>query len=78
MSDTSTPAPSGWKVTGQTPSKQPTAAGVFADGINVTFLTGKGVVGTIWVPETVYNPDTVRTLIAQKVATLDAISDLNG
>jgi hypothetical protein len=78
MADNTTPAPSGWRVTGQTPAKQPTTAGTFENGINVTFITGKGVVGTIFVPETVYNPDNVRTLIAQKVAVLDAVSDLNG
>ncbi len=78
MVDNPTPAPSGWSVTGQTPAKQPTTAGTFESGVNVSFITGKGVVGTIFVPETVYTPDNVRTLIAQKVAVLDAVSSLSG
>ncbi len=72
------PELSGWKVTGQTPAKQPTNGGTFQDGINVTFITGKGVVGTIFVPETVYTPENVKALVAQKVAVLDAVSSLNG
>ncbi len=74
----SEPTMTGWRVTGQSPAKQPTTAGTFQDGINVTFITGKGVVGTIFVPETVYTPENVKALIAQKVAVLDQVSALNG
>ena len=78
MTDITAPVPSGWHVTGQTPAKQPGPAGTFESGINVTFVTGKGVVGSIFVPDNVYTPDNVRTAIALKVVALDAVSALEG
>lgn len=66
-----------WQVTGDTPDQyQFDAAGNPTVGHVVAFLTGNGGRGTVFVPEDHYNPDTVRTLIAAKAATVDQIGSL--
>lgn len=80
MSDT-TPVPSmngKWRVTSQAETSEPNGQGQFVKGITVAFTTGHGVQGTVFVPEAQYNTDTVRQLIAQKVAALDAVGGLTG
>lgn len=67
---------SGWSVESQIETTQIVGQGQVVQGMNVSFITGKGVRGTVFVPDTMYSPDTVRTMIAAKAAQLDAVADL--
>lgn len=79
MADSMVPQPqqSSWRVTSQTEQTQPNGLGQFVQGMMVAFITGNGVRGTVFVPDTQYNTDTVRQLISQKAAALDAVGSLS-
>jgi hypothetical protein len=74
-SDTQTPA---WRVTSQQESTQPGANGTYTKGVIVSFALVTGEQGSVFVPQTQYNPDNVRAMIAAKAATLAAVSALEG
>ena len=78
MAPSSTPAPGGWKVVGQSPRIQPDSTGRYVPGVEVQFVTGNGVSSSVWVPNTAYSVELVRELIASKVKSLDAVSGLSG
>ena len=77
--NTSQPQPTGWRVLGQAPSTQADQTGRFVRGMVVQFVTATGVNGEVFVPDSVYgNTDTVRQIIAQKAASIDAVANLGG
>ena len=68
----------GWQVTGQSPTTVPSPSGTVERGMNVTFRTSTGVLSTVFVPDSMYTPDNVKNIIAQKAAVLDQVSGLKG
>lgn len=79
MSQAANPVPtSGWSIVGQTPKTGQNSQGIYVPGIQISFVTGSGQPGNVWVPDTDYNLDTVRALVMAKVATIDAIQGLSG
>lgn len=73
------PQPTGWRVLGQAPSTQADQTGRFVRGMIIQFVTATGVNGEVFVPDSVYgNTDTVRQIIAQKAASIDAVANLGG
>lgn len=72
------PPPTTWKVVRQVEANKPGPTGRYQPGMTVTFTTGKGVTGSVWVAEAVYSKTTVRQLVAQKAAVLDAVQSLTG
>lgn len=71
------PAPT-WRVTGQVEQSQVNASGQLSPGVRVSFTTGAGHSGSIWVPNTAYSVETVRTMIANQAGILDAVGSLTG
>lgn len=71
-----TPAPAGWFVTGQTEDTQVTPDGRVEAGVKVLFRTAAGVDSSVFVPNSAYNAENVRTLIAARVATIEAVHAL--
>lgn len=64
-----------WKVTSQRQT-QSMIDGQFVPAMEVTFKTVSGVIGTVVVPVGHYSPDMVRQAIDQRVAQIDAVSNL--
>lgn len=77
MSDTATPAPA-WNVTAQVPATMPGPNGKFQKGVNISFVTTKGFAGEVFVPDTMYEVEQVRQIIAAQAAKLDAVGGLTG
>ena len=71
------PNGSGWKVTGQQEGVQVDATGHVVTGVTVSFLTGHGVTGTVFLPDAQYTPDNVRNAVQAKSAILDAVTGLS-
>lgn len=63
-------------VLSQRQSEDMTADSRFIDVITVTFETPLGHVGSIKVPVRDYEPQTVKDLITERVAVLDAVHQL--
>lgn len=72
------PNPASWHVISQVQEEQFDNAGNTTEGFVVTFRTGRGNVGSVFVPAVDYDPDTVRGLIAQRAAAMNAVSELTG
>lgn len=66
-----------WQVTGQTEQTQVSPAGAPVRGVQVFFTTGNGHQGSVFVPYTTYNTDTVRRLVGQAAANMDSIGQLS-
>lgn len=77
---TATGAPgTGWKITGQRQTQQLPAGGqAFVQGVEVTFSTQHGVVGSVFEPYATYSPDRVTADVSALAAQLDAVSGLTG
>jgi hypothetical protein len=74
-------APSGagtWQVTGQTETTQITPGGQPVRGVNVFYTTGLGHQGSVFVPYSTYNADTVRRAVGQAAAQMDEVGQLSG
>ena len=67
-----------WTVTGQSEQSIINDAGRAVNGVQVSFTTPAGDTGTVFVPNAAYSVDNVRAAIAAKVATMLAITALNG
>lgn len=68
-----------WTVTGDVPdSYDIDGAGNPVLGHRVSFITGNGHRGSVFVAEDHYNPGAVRTLINGKARTVDEVASLNG
>lgn len=73
-----TPPPGGWVVTGQFETMHAApGGGAVVTGYQVNFTTGHGASGSVFVPMSRYNRDTVLAMISAKVAELDAVSTLS-
>lgn len=65
-----------WKVVSQQPRTDVGANGQLEQGYTVTYLTGNGHTGTVFVPMARYNPDTVKAMIQEQANLLDAVGAL--
>lgn len=68
-------APS-WRVTGSTERTQVGPDGTPVAGLVVTYVTGAGGQGTVFVPKTGSSVDAIRAAVAQAAAQTDAINAL--
>lgn len=69
---------SGWTVTSQKQTKQlPAGAQNYVDGVEITFLTGHQVTGSVFVPYAQYTADNVTKAINDRAALLDSVSTLS-
>lgn len=66
----------GWKVTSQIEQSQPAPDGRITQGVRVSFLTGTGTAGSVFVPLALYTPANVRAMIAERAGALDAVAAL--
>jgi hypothetical protein len=65
-----------WKVGPQQQTTQLIPGGRFVRGVEISFVTGMGNSGTVFVPEDAYTPDAVRAEIQAKAEKMDAVSSL--
>lgn len=72
------PAPgTGWSITNQTATVGKVGDQV-TNGWSISYLTGRGHEGKIFVPLTQYTPDVVRGLITTAATNADTIGALTG
>lgn len=77
MSMASVPAPAvTWSITAQQYATQPGPAGQFVKGYLVSYVTGSGQQGQVFVPQTAYNPANVKELVSADAATMEAVAGL--
>lgn len=67
-----------WSVTAQQQQTAQDSTGNYVAGVKVTFVTGSGLSGSVFVPESQYNAETVRAMVAARVEAMAAIAALNG
>lgn len=71
--------PTTWQVTGDLPDQSEfDGAGNAVTGHRITFITGDGNRGSVFVDDDHYNADNVRTLIGAQAAKADEIRGLSG
>lgn len=64
-------------ITGQSQTKaQVLGSTMYQDGVNITFLTGYGVTGSVFVPNNQYTAENVKAAVIAKVAVADSVSEL--
>ena len=73
---TPTPTPTPASVTGQIEQTQVGANGTLVQGMTITFTTGTGTTGSVFVPLAQYNAATVKAMIAAQAAKIDAVAAL--
>jgi hypothetical protein len=66
-----------WEVTSQYSGTDVSVPGKIEQGYYITFRTGNGHDGTIFVPRSKYDPGTVKSAIASEAALLDAVGNLS-
>ena len=71
-------SPLTWTVVQQTQQSQRQPNGTFANGWTVTFQTGKGTQGSVFIPDNQYTPENVYQAIAAKVAIMAGVANLSG
>lgn len=68
-----------WTVSSQRQSTEPDASGNLTPGYNISFTTKAGQSGSIFVPMAIYgNLDTVKQMISDHAAQVDAVKNLTG
>lgn len=68
-----------WQVTGDTPDQYDfNSAGNPVIGHQITFLTGDGNRGSVFVPQDHYNARYVRTVVHAEAAKVDEINAMTG
>lgn len=65
----------GWEIVSQDP-RSLRMGDTLIDAVKVTYRTGNGVVDSVTVPRTAYNPANVRDLIRKQIASHDAVANL--
>ena len=65
-----------WRVVSQIETTQPDASGRFVQGVLVSFQTESGVVGSVFVPASQYNVETVKRLITEKAFLIESVQKL--
>jgi hypothetical protein len=68
---------SGWTVTSSSPNTNVDTSGRVIKGYTVSFRTGAGHDGTVFVPESQYQPSIVRTMVRTQAAIVDEIAALS-
>lgn len=66
-------APNGGEVTSQTPTVETAPDGQLVRGVRITFRTGKGAMGSVFVPDAMYTPDNVIATIRDAANRLDQV-----
>lgn len=67
-----------WQITSQLEQTGQDANGRYVEGVKVSFTTAAGLMGSVFVPNTLYNAASVRQLVAQRVAQMSEVHGLNG
>jgi hypothetical protein len=75
MANTDTPA---WTVIGQQPDVGPNDAGIFVQGMTVTYRTRSGAVGKVFVPQAQFTADQVREIVNTAAGHSEAVANLQG
>jgi hypothetical protein len=71
--------PDGWRVTGQAPNQTDVSAdGTVVEGTRVYFQMNSGTQGSVFVPQTSYNAESVKQRIIEAVSHLHAVNNLTG
>jgi len=65
-----------WKVVGVNPSVDVSSGGQPVKGNQITFQTGLGHRGTVFVPDTTPVPDGVKAVVAVAASRVDAIATM--
>lgn len=60
-----------WKVLYQQETVGRSVSGVFGKGVEITFQTGSGLIGSVFVPRDQYRPDLSKAMIAAAAANLE-------
>lgn len=68
----------GWRVTGQVERLQATPDGKVVSGVVVSFTTAGGHSGTVFVPDTLYDPAHVAQAVQARAAVMDQVGQLAG
>lgn len=70
------PAPNGttWRVDSQLPGFGPDGKGGFTDGYTISFTTGLGNVGAVFIPRKQYDPEAAIGIIRAHAQELDQVS----
>lgn len=66
-----------WNVISQLQKTDVGPTGQLVQGYEVTFATGSGHVGSVFVPNAKYTPDTVREMIQDQADLMDAVGSLS-
>ncbi len=66
-----------WSVTGQVEATEFSQQGQMQKGVRISFQTGQGHTGTVFVPQAQYNPDTVRQLVQAQANLMDQVGALS-
>lgn len=69
-------APVTWEITAQREDYRPGPTGAFVTGVVISFRTGQGHTGSVFVPDTLYTVDAARSAIAARAAAMDAVGRL--
>ena len=78
MSSPRAPLPEvAWQVTGQAEVTEQGPNGTFVPGMRVSFRTGGGHAGSVFIPNSQYNLNQVRAAVAGQAALLDAVGALS-
>lgn len=67
-----------WRVISQSETNRTDAAGHFVSGVLVYYTTANGVSGSVFIPDSQYNPDTVKARINERVAQHNVVGGLQG
>lgn len=67
-----------WVITNQVETNDAGPDGTYVSGVKVTFRTARNVVGSVFVPHSMYRPDQVRQLVGDKAAIADEIAGMQG
>ena len=67
-----------WQVASQQEGSGQNDQGAYVHGVTVTFTTAKGITGTVFVPDAIYNADTVRARIQARVNAMHDVHALQG
>lgn len=65
-----------WRVTGQQATSRASDDGQLQDGVTVFFTTGNGQRSSVFVPNSLYQPDNVRAAIATRAALVDQVAGM--
>lgn len=71
-------AGTGWSIVTQRVVTAPNSAGILATQWEITFVTGQGQTGSVLIPQTNYNVDSVRAAVSAQALVMDQVQLLKG